>query len=378
MVSHRIGFALAAFLSDGAKVSKFSKNFRFPPPKVENRLNIRSKLPNFAIRYYLLTLKRMMMNNRTSESAMPQSTKRGTERNGVFHFMDRQILQLKRCNQLGTAHNYERARNSFYQFMEGREIPFRALNEPLVEGYNKFLTNRGLLRNTISFYMRIWRAVYNKAAAQHLARRNHPFHHVYTGVDYTQKRAVDERQIIRLKGLKLPCGSGLDFARDLFIFSYCTRGMAFVDIAHLRKAEVRSGTIRYARKKTRQPLTIRIEGPIRTLIDKYATANPYSPYLFPILRGEGAEEDYQRYRIALNRHNQMLRKLAEMLPGKCHLSSYTPRHSWATAARNHNIPISVISAGLGHSSERTTEIYLATLDNSRIDAANKELLRRLK
>lgn len=292
--------------------------------------------------------------------------------------MNRQIKLLKASGRLGTAHNYERARDSLLQFLNGHEISFRALNESLVEGYNKHLMNRGLLRNTISFYMRIWRAVYNKAAAQHLARRNHPFHHVYTGIDHTQKRAVSERQIVRLKRLKLPEGSALDFARDLFIFSYCTRGMSFVDIAHLRKSEVRSGMIRYARKKTRQPLMVRIEGPIHLLIKKYADSNPHSPYLFPILKGDSDEADYHRYRLALSRQNKLLNQLSERLPGKCHLSSYTARHTWATTARNHNIPLSVISAGLGHTSERTTEIYLASLDNSIIDNANQLILKRLK
>lgn len=292
--------------------------------------------------------------------------------------MNRQIKLLKASGRLGTAHNYERARDSLLQFLNGHEISFRALNESLVEGYNKHLMNRGLLRNTISFYMRIWRAVYNKAAAQHLARRNHPFHHVYTGIDHTQKRAVSERQIVRLKRLKLPEGSALDFARDLFIFSYCTRGMSFVDIAHLRKSEVRSGMIRYARKKTRQPLMVRIEGPIHLLIKKYADSNPHSPYLFPILKGDSDEADYHRYRLALSRQNKLLNQLSEHLPGKCHLSSYTARHTWATTARNHNIPLSVISAGLGHTSERTTEIYLASLDNSIIDNANQLILKRLK
>ena len=66
-----------------------------------------------------------------------------------------------------------------------------------------------------------------------------------------------------------------------------------------------------------------------------------------------------------------------MIGSELHLTSYTSRHSWATAARNQNIPISVISAAMGHSSEQTTRIYLATLENSVIDDANKRLLAHL-
>lgn len=318
------------------------------------------------------------MKKATNNESRQWACNQVNERNGVFRFMDRQIRELKASNRLRTAENYQQARNSLFQFLGGREISFRSLNEPLVEAYSNYLVQRGLLRNTISFYMRIWRALYNKAVAQHLARRYHPFHHVYTGIDHTQKRAVSERTIIRLKALKLPEGSDLEFARDLFIFSYCTRGMSFVDIAYLRKSEVRSGMIRYTRKKTRQPLLICVEGPIRQLVEKYSKRPNTSPYLFPILPGEDPKSDYTHYRAALNRHNRLLQKLSEMLPGKKPLSSYTARHSWASVARNLQIPLSVISAGLGHTSERTTEIYLSTLDHSIVDSANQRLLKRLK
>lgn len=76
-------------------------------------------------------------------------------------------------------------------------------------------------------------------------------------------------------------------------------------------------------------------------------------------------------------HNRLLGKLSEMLDCKCKLTSYTSRHSWATAARNHNVPISVISQGMGHTSEQTTQIYLTTLENSVIDNANKGIIMSL-
>lgn len=309
---------------------------------------------------------------------IPEQTRERNDKVYVLEFMERQIRQLKRNNRLGTALNYERARNSLKRFLGGTDIPFRALNESLIQRYNTYLIRRGLLRNSISFHMRIWRAVYNKAAAQRLTRRDHPFHHVYTGIDRTGKRAIDERLIARLKHMRLPKDSPLEFARDLFIFSYCTRGMAFIDVAHLRKSEIRDNTIRYARQKTQQPLMIRIEGPIQRIIEKYRPQNEESPYLFPILKGDDPEHDFRRYRNALNNYNRLLSKLSEKLPEDCRLTSYTSRHSWATAARKHNIPLSVISAGLGHNSQKTTEIYLATLESSIIDAANQELIRRLR
>ena len=56
---------------------------------------------------------------------------------------------------------------------------------------------------------------------------------------------------------------------------------------------------------------------------------------------------------------------------------YKARHSWASAAKGKNIPISVISEGMGHDSEATTQIYLASLDNSVVDKANAQILKGL-
>ena len=43
-----------------------------------------------------------------------------------------------------------------------------------------------------------------------------------------------------------------------------------------------------------------------------------------------------------------------------------------------NIPITVISEGMGHSSIQTTQIYLASLNDSIIDGANKRIINKIK
>lgn len=154
---------------------------------------------------------------------------------GVTAFMREQIAQLTADNRLGTARNYTRTLRSFSGFLGGGELPFAAFTERLVEEYNAYLLRRGVVRNTVSFYMRILRSVYNKAVRRRLAEPASPFGGVYTGVDRTRKRAIDERLIARLKSLDLPVSGALPLARDLFVFSYCMRGMAFVDMAFLRK-----------------------------------------------------------------------------------------------------------------------------------------------
>ncbi len=290
----------------------------------------------------------------------------------VLDYMSTQVEQLRAANRLGTAKNYEKTMCSFGEFLGDVRLPLSALTEQVITDYNAFLVQRGLVRNSVSFYMRVLRAIYNKAARQKLIEQQHPFTEVYTGIDRTRKRAVSESIIAQLHRLELEAGSSPALCRDMFIFSYCTRGMAFVDIAYLKKSNLQNGMICYARRKTGQLLSVRIEPSIQRIIDRYA--GPESPYVFPILSSLDVTEAYEQYQVALNTHNRLLGRLSEMLGCGCKLTSYTSRHSWATAARNHNVPISVISQGMGHTSEQTTRIYLTMLENSVIDEANKGII----
>lgn len=291
-----------------------------------------------------------------------------------LEFMRIRISHLQSCGRFGTARNYERAVSSFSLYLGGGDISLRSVTDSLIDGYGAFLMDRGVMRNTISFYMRILRAAYNRAVKIGLVKQAFPFDNAYTGVDKTCKRAVDERIVSVLSGLDLAPDSPMALARDLFIFSYSTRGMAFVDVAYLKKDDLKNGNIRYSRRKTGQVLRVRIEPGIRMIIDRYAGASAGSDYVFPILRDTEPKAAYRQYQSALNRYNRMLRRLSGMLPYDCSLTSYTSRHSWATAARRHDVPVSVISAALGHTSERTTQIYLDNIENSVIDAANRKVL----
>ena len=293
----------------------------------------------------------------------------------VLDFMQNQIRLMRNANRLGTALNYEKTMKNFVKFLGGVNLPFSAMTEQVIADYNAFLVQRGMVRTSISFYMRIMRAVYNKAVRQKLVEQSHPFTEVYTGIDRTRKRSVSESVISQLYKLNLAEGTPLALARDIFIFSYCTRGMAFVDIAYLKRENIQNGVICYARRKTGQLLSVRIEPSIQRIIDRYSSA--LSPYVFPILTSTETKPAYEEYQVAINNHNRQLRRLSKMLPAGCKLTSYTSRHSWATAARNHNVPISVISAGMGHTSEQTTQIYLTMLENSVIDDANQGLIRSL-
>lgn len=288
-------------------------------------------------------------------------------------FMKGVIRQLREQDKVRCVETYTSTLNSFTAFRNGCDIPISEIDAMLLAEYETYLKARNVTMNTVSFYNRILRAVYNRAADKELTPQRNPFRHVYTGVGKTVKRAIPLGYIRKIKNEDLALKPSMDFARDMFMFSFYTRGMAFVDMAYLRKKDLRGGVLTYRRRKTGQRLHVKWEKCMQEIIDKY----PASPtgYLLPIITRSGRERT--QYRNALHLVNSLLKKIALLVGLHTNLTMYVTRHSWASIARSQHIPLSVISEGMGHDSEATTQIYLTSLDRSAVDKANRSILKKL-
>lgn len=291
-----------------------------------------------------------------------------------YNFMKATIARLKLLGKNRTSENYITTFNSFRSFRGEQDVMLSAIDADLMEQYEAYLSDRGVTANTISFYMRILRAVYNRAVDKGIIEQRFPFRRVYTGIAKTVKRALPMNALKLIKSLDLSLHSHLEFARDVFMFSFYTRGMSFVDIAFLRKSDLRNGILTYCRRKTGQRLSIRWEECMQEIVKKYPS-NPMSPYLLPIIHSKGDEGKHYRYQ--LSKINKGLKEIARLVGLSTNLTMYVARHSWASIAHSKNIPISVISEGMGHDSEVTTQIYLTSLDNAIVDKANALILKGL-
>lgn len=291
-----------------------------------------------------------------------------------FRFMEGVIERLLQLEHIGTAKNYHAALGSFKRFRGDEDITLEAIDQIMMEDYQEYLKSTGLSSNSISFYMRILRAVYNRAVEQELTKDCKPFRMVFTGTEKTLKRAISINDIKRIKNLDLSLKPNIEFARDIFLFLFFCRGMSFIDAAFLRKTDVRNGVLTYRRHKTNQVLRIKIINPIKELIDRYSDKS--SPYLLPIIDRSGADERKQ-YETALRRINNTLKIIADMVKLPVALTTYVSRHSWATIAKSKNVPVNVISDALGHESIATTQIYLASIDADVIDRVNELIVEDL-
>lgn len=355
-----------------------------------NRLNIKN-IRNKDRRYYLMSIQERIRLDLERFNRIITKLGRGSfpftaddvvaEYNGyksqlsLFDLMNKLIIKLKQRGQIRTSETYTAALRSFKKFINDEDIMLDCINSDIMEKFEAWHKLKGNVPNTISFYMRILRAVYNRAVEDEIIEDRKPFKRVYTGVDKTIKRALPLSVIKKIKELDLSQNPSLDYARDMFILSFMLRGMSFIDMAFLRKTDKVNGYIMYRRRKTGQQMIIEWTKDMQMILDKYPENK--SDYLFPIIKKKGVNE-YKTYHNKIYYINRLLKVIGAIVGVSVNMTLYVARHSWATAAKTKGIPISVISEGMGHDNEMTTQIYLASLDTSVVDRANSLILKSLR
>lgn len=294
-------------------------------------------------------------------------------KHSLFVYMEELIVQYQSYGQIRTSETYLTTLNSFKHFRMNVDVTLEEIDSELLQSYGYYLKMRGVSPNTISFYMHRLRAVYNRAVEQGLIEQHFPFKRIKTSIEKTTKRAISIKYIRKLKSLDLRNSPSKAFARDMFLFSFYTRGMSFIDIAYLQKKDLQHNVLTYRRKKTGQKLQIHWETCMQQIVNMYP-AKKDSQFMLSII--EDSQKDHRKqYQNALIRINRNLKKLSKDIGLELPLTTYVARHSWATTAHSEGVPLAVISEGMGHDNEKTTQIYLASLENSVVDKANRKIIK---
>ena len=290
----------------------------------------------------------------------------------LVSFLQRYIAKRENQGKLGTAKAFRSTLSSLKKYIDGRVVEFADINHQFIRGYEEFLAGRQVKQNTISFYERNLRTIYYLAQDSGIDVGNGTtFRKIRIRMTKTIKRALKREVIEKIAHINLSDKPELDKARDLFMFSFYTRGMSFVDIIYLKDKDIVDGVIYYRRSKTTQQLEVAVTEPLQALIDKYAND---SIYVLPFINQYGGDTLYKQYQSAYGACYRNLNRLRKLLKLPTPLTTYVARHSWATIAKEQGTLTSIISEGLGHSSENTTTIYLKGFDRSVIDSVNEKIV----
>lgn len=285
-----------------------------------------------------------------------------------------QIAKMKPA----TALSHMTAINNLKKYKNTLDI--NDITNKLILSFKSHLNDNGVSKNSINLYLTKIQHIINLAKDEFndddnirvnvrqfkkgVIERNDPSEHrVLT--------ATQIRRIATFTGDRYE-----NFARDIFILSFCLIGINIVDLYNLKKKDVQNGILTYNRAKTKDRradkarISIRIEEEAMNIIQRYTELN-----------GEQLLNFHRRYKSFESMSHSLMplynrfKRYDNSLPSR--LTFYHARHSWATIAYNNcGIDMQTIHEALNHASDasmKITDIYVKK-DFTRIWEANRKVL----
>ena len=286
------------------------------------------------------------------------------------------IIERKRkINKPGSADWYHYAIKDFIRFNNNKDFPLDQLSVSILKDFEVYKESKGLKPNGINSHIRALRALFNAALYEDkIDVAKNPFKkYKIPSSNPTKKRAIPKETFLRIRGVEYPEGSALWHTKNYALIMFNCRGMNLIDLVKLKKSNINQDRLFYGRSKTGDPLSVKLTPELKQILAYYLKQDYNGSFLFPS-NYDGSTLKYEKYKTIRRRVNQRLKQIAQDAGIKEHFTTYSIRHSWATIAKHMGISTAIISEGLGHSSLKTTEIYLKRFDNTTLDDANEMIV----
>ena len=300
-----------------------------------------------------------------------------TQEMEVFTFLEDIIKRLSSRGKVNTANTYVTLKNQLKAFYGKKQIlMFSDIDLKLLNRFETYLFKRGCNGGGVSNYMRTLRSTFNKAITDgHADEKYYPFSTSRKKNGYTisklkssaTPRALSLSDMEKYKAFKIEKHPELRESYLLFLFSYYSRGMNFVDMSYLQKKDISNGRLRYARQKTGGKFNIPLSENLINILNEFPDLG--YDYIFPVLSDLHQTPTQQKNRIkkCLKKMNKDLKDIGELLELEIKLTSYVARHTYATTLKRKKANIGFISQAMGHSDVNTTKAYLENFENDEID-----------
>ncbi|CAN5617791.1 site-specific integrase [soil metagenome] len=322
----------------------------------------------------------------------------------LLAYFEELISQFEKSGNVGNRKVYRDVQNNLTRYVgEGKDVSFDAVTVKFCNGWEAKMRSEGLTEITLSVKFRTLRAVINKAIGEGYAKPDsYPFtrnaaekykFHIGKFDTKTTKRAITKADIRKIEAFtpvsyEGPYASLRDtrdrqlLARDLFLFSYYSGGINFVDMAMLTWVNISEDTegkprLTYVRQKTGGKFSLRIIPQAQAILEHFKGEGARSnEYIFPILNNvfhRTPAQKHNRCNKIMGQVNTDLKTIGVAVGIITPLTTYVARHSFATALKRSGVSTAIISEAMGHSDERTTQIYLSEFDTDLMDAAFENL-----
>lgn len=318
--------------------------------------------------------------------------------NDLLGYLTEKEKKLRKAGKIKTARTYDLTRKHVEAFTRKKEVPFLAVTPEFLTALENYLLYKhksgnnkktGLSYSSIGIDMRNIRSVYNDAIVDGVIdQKLYPFGRRKYIIPATKKakKALNIEDIQKLYEYKPEDGQSSEArSLDMWFFAYFSNGMNMKDIAFLKYKNVdwQQEKITFYREKTResrkynlQPIEVVLTEESKAIINKWGR-KPKRPdtFIFPILHPNdlSPEQIYRDVDQATKTVNKYLKRIALELHLEKIPTTNFARHSYSTVLKRAGVPIEMISELLGHSSIKTTQIYLDSFEMEQKIEVSKHL-----
>ncbi len=208
--------------------------------------------------------------------------------------------------------NYNSTLSTIDDYVASLNDKSREINGDFISGFAAWNKDRGLIENTISFYLRTLRTILGKAQDDGLITIDNRW---FKGLkpnykpdsEKLKEQSLTKDELNQIVDADSKVAPRLDVSLNLFMFSFYCHGMELIDILNLKLDNIVGNTLIYNKRLSGQQETIVVDAPIKKIIRKYADKKTGT--LLQISQYYNVGNESQAIRVAIKRDMNTLFKL---------------------------------------------------------------------
>lgn len=273
-------------------------------------------------------------------------------------FVFNEYLKTKQPEVVITQKSYDRyllARNRIVEFIsltnKAGDIPLHRVTLKFINEFYLYLREKYHCGNDAALKLiRCFASMMNYAERTG-SLKNNPFMRFQFRFDNNRRGYLTKEEVGRIYDKKFTT-QRLSQVQDIFIFS-CYTGLSFADICRLSRSCIHTSFegdlwIYLNRSKTGVESRIPMLPIPISIMEQYSQLYPDSNLLFP--------------NISHQKTNEYLREIADLCGIEKDISYHVARHTFATMMLSHGVSVESVSAMLGHTNIKTTQMYARVTD----------------